>query len=264
MELVEVQPAGEEEFLTVCAARSLRAAAGDPMAKIREAAGLPQNADIDTVASALSFKLRKAPGYWRVVADMIGADPNGTRDELEAALADFLRLAESEAPATAARRQSSIADDYSDVEVWQAPSQEERNYIGSIGNLGQLRRGSSWQPRVSATRAVSAARADEDNLTALRSEWERNPRNERGVPLQQEFQEFACYEAYCRHAAAGHVTICTRRNGADEPPVTAMRTWADPVVRAAFGDDREAYESYMRHAAAGNVRLIERTPGVTG
>ncbi|MEW6253795.1 MAG: hypothetical protein AB1716_24375 [Planctomycetota bacterium] len=169
------------------------AAAGDPLARLREAAGLPQSADVDTLASALSFTLRKAPGYWRVVAEMIGADPNGTRDELEAALGEFLQRAESRS--TAARACSSHSDCGDDLAAWQALSQSEREGWGSLGTFVEQRRGAGQRPRVAATATVSTAPVGAAvNLTALKRAWYLNRPNERGVPLQDEFGQD--YEAY--------------------------------------------------------------------
>ncbi len=75
------------------------------------------------------------------------------------------------------------------------------------------------------------AKLTETQLSALKREWDLNQPNQDGVPLQDEFGgDYENYEAYCRHEAAGDITVCGSRAVTPARPRLAARRDADLVA----------------------------------
>ena len=136
-------------------------------------------------------------------------------------------------------------------------------------------------PTATAAKAGSPGEGgDGDTLTALKREWQHNPRNEHGVPLQDEFGgDFDSFMAFTVHDQAGHVTISGRaaphvaptiRRSSTEPSETVLgRAWrgnqrnvCGVALRDEFGGDFAAYCMYRRAVASGNVTIHTNSPGV--
>jgi hypothetical protein len=153
--------------------------------------------------------------------------------------------------------------------AWQSLSAEERQTFRSYddfadkwdaANAGGA--GATEDGRAVAQETTTMANG-EDTLTVLKCEWARNRRNERGVPLQDEFGgDEEAFVAFKTHEAAGDITICTKRaatGGADAGE--AGRSW-EQLSRTEQGDygDRASYEAFVRHF--GDVTIAGASVGV--
>jgi hypothetical protein len=151
-------------------------------------------------------------------------------------------------------------------------SQEQRCGFGSLAAFVEYRRLRGGGTAASHANAGGARLARAADLTALKREWDLNAPTERGAPLQDEFDgDYEAYLSYCRHEAAGDITILAGTQAVRPPnkPARPSRrytaldeqrdraTFAGSArLQAEFQGDPEAYIAYRRHAQAGCVTVL--------